>query len=50
MKVKDLIQKLQVIEPNSRIDYVSNGLVYPVDKIIDHKDGYAFLAPKREKS
>lgn len=49
MKVKEVIAKLQCVDPNSRIDYVNNGLVYPIDKIIDHKDGYAFLAPKREK-
>lgn len=50
MKVKDLIKQLQCVDPDSRIDYVSNSLVYPVDKIIDYKDGYAFLAPKREKA
>lgn len=50
MKAKDLIKQLQSVDPDSRVDYVFNGNVYPVDKIIDHKDGYTFLAPRREKA
>lgn len=49
MKAKELITKLQSVDPESRVDYVFNGNVFPIGKIIDHKDGYAFLAHKAEK-
>lgn len=49
MKVKDLIEKLHRVDSESRVDYVFNGSVFPIGKVIDHKDGYVFLAQKAEK-